>query len=197
LDKIDKLISSIKVEVVKEGLKLASKEKVEINLSDYDQLFKLLYRFHSKMERYPEMSIEEKIRDINKHEIIGFKIRNDRLNYPINTFHCFKNLKKVTVVGDNFGIGYSRIVIKKILEMKTVKELKVKNYPLKFLSGIFPKESNIELLDISYNRIEEISQEIGGLKKLSKLILTGNPISESIEGINEIQKLLKNIKIEK
>ena len=67
------------------------------------------------------------------------------------------------------------------------------------LISVLPKEigylEKLELLDVSYNNIESIDENISNLKKLKYFILVGNPIINDSNKMQTLKELLPNTEI--
>ncbi len=192
-EEIRKFLASSDLNEVEKGIELATQMNINIEIDLYEQLYRWVYRNHTRIKKADTIPIAEKIRSLNLRE--SLTIHLDDFDISFEAMSKLNNLKKVKIFFSRFGVQFSYSFSKSIFELASIKELIMVHYPLDYLHESLNKLEKLEVLDLGNNKIEHFPSEISNLKKLRKLIVKNNPISN--KEINRIQSILPHCEIEK
>ncbi|WP_430462213.1 COR domain-containing protein [Thalassolituus sp. LLYu03] len=149
-------------------------------LLEHCKELKELYIEHNDLEEIPDYIF--KLKSLTRLHIIGSRISN----IP----QKIKNLTNLRVV--NFSSNSITHIPESFSELLKIEHLSLSNNSLsEFPAFILKSEnSNIQLLDLKYNKIKDIPEEIEKLKHLEILILSGNQIKELPLSLSNLKELL-------
>lgn len=185
-------IKSTHLDSIRLAISEAKEKGIDLQLDHYERIYTLLDQSYKKVlsrKNTASTSIEEKILFINSIRSKEFHVINgENISKYI---HKFYNLEEITIHCNKFSIQFNLSFLEQVFQLKLIRKIRIKDYPLHFLPESISKLIQLKSLDISYNKITELPKSINNLPELESINITGNPISKNTTNNSNNYKIIK------